>query len=230
MFVEGRGDVAAVPTLVKRLLTGCSGFEVLSIHPEPFVVKGVGNLVKDECANWRRWLAAAMKDRRPLGGVLLVLDGDLKKVPRSWKRYFDRFGEEFCVFKVAAMLAEEARSVRAGEAFSVAVVFAMKEFESWIIAGIEGLRGIKLGGDRGRVAVDATYPPGDMESKRDAKSVLRQLLPDYSESLDQGTLADSLDLEQALTRSRSFRRLSSAVIQVTSAIRAEKHVATPQIA
>jgi hypothetical protein len=227
VFVEGKGDKVAVPKLTSRLVSAVAGFEILSVDPEPFVVHNLGTLVRDECKEWKRLLEAAFKTRRTLAGVLLVLDGDLKKVPSTWKSYVDRFGNEFCAHKIAACLAERAREVRGGEAFSVAVVFAMREFESWILAGIDGVHGVHLAGERGRVANDLAYPGVVSELTRNSKGLLKEMIPEYKESLDQAVLASKLDLQLAKERSRSFRRMASAVDQLVGAVRTGKPTATP---
>lgn len=81
LFVEGKGDKTAVPTLTRRVLAAAGASDVLFVDPEPFVVRGIGKLIKNDCADWHRWLAAAGKTRKNLGAVLLVLDGDADHVP-----------------------------------------------------------------------------------------------------------------------------------------------------
>jgi hypothetical protein len=51
---------------------------------------------------------------------------------------------QVCARRVASMLGQDARAARAGEAYSLGSVFAMKEFETWLLAGIESLRGVPL--------------------------------------------------------------------------------------
>ena len=79
LFVEGSGDVDACPVLVKRLLTDLNLWSPsLNLVPNPFRVKGWGYLLKDKGKEWTRLLKAAAKVHSPLGGVLLILDGDIK--------------------------------------------------------------------------------------------------------------------------------------------------------
>lgn len=120
--------------------------------------------------------------------------------------------------------------MRAGEIYSVASVFAMKEFETWLLAGIESLRGKSLAGARGIVPTNATCPDIDLESKRDAEGELRKIIPLYSKSLDQGVLARQVDLEAVRKRCRSFRRFFSAIKELADAIRRGQHVVTPPVA
>jgi hypothetical protein len=162
--------------------------------------------------------------------VLLVLDGDADQVPRTWAKYLERYGDlEFCAYRAAAALGHEARSSRAGEAFSLASVFAMKEFEAWLVAGVESLRGTSLAEGRGIVPAAAAAPDFDVEAKRDAKGVLRRIIPGYDPSLDQAVLAATIDLEMIALRCPSFRRLQSAVTQLAEAVRAGNTIVTPAI-
>jgi hypothetical protein len=125
LFVEGD----ALPTLVKRLLTEQNAWDILSLDEDTFRVGEVNNLVKDKYREWKRKLAASLK-RRNVGGMLLVLDGDAKKVGAN----------EFCAGVVAKSLAKKAVEVGGGLKFSVAVVFARQEYESWLIAGVSHWR------------------------------------------------------------------------------------------
>ena len=230
VFVEGKGDVQAVPTLAQRVVDWLELHDALFVDFEPFRVRGIGALVKNNCFDWHRWLGAAGKTRANLGAVLLVLDGDVEYVAPSWASYVDRFGSTvFCEFHAAAMLGYDAREARAGDQFSVATVFARKEFEAWLLAGVESLRGASLTDGRGKVPAHATCPVQDPEAVRDAKGELRRLIPDYQQSLDQGVLAKRLDLERVHVACRSFQRFCSAIQQLADAIRQGRHVITPNL-
>jgi hypothetical protein len=230
VFVEGKGDKAAVPKLARRVVADLGAEDAIYIDPEPFVVHGLGKLVKDGCSEWLRWLQAAGLTRKKLGGVLLVLDGEPEPVPKTWSAYLTRFHTaEFCAHRVAGMLGIEARAARAGEAFSLATVFAVQEFEAWLVAGVESLRGAALAEGRGVVPATATPPSLDIETKRNAKRELRKLVPAYKQSLDQGLLAEKVDLGAVAARCRSFRRFRSAVTQLAQAVRDGKPVVTPPI-
>ncbi|HEY2587647.1 MAG TPA: DUF4276 family protein [Tepidisphaeraceae bacterium] len=230
LFVEGKGDKAAVPALARRVVKDVGANDALFVDPEPFLVKGIGKLVKNDCADWHRWLQAAGRTRRNLGAVLLVLDGDADQVPKSWNDYLTRYGNaDFCPYRVAGTLAHASQQSRAGSAFSLAVVFAMKEFEAWLLAGVESLRGTSLAAGRGTVPQTAVKPDYDVENKRDAKGALRKLVPGYDQSLDQAVLTAELDLQAVAQRCRSFRRLQSAIIQLADAVRTGKAAISPII-
>jgi hypothetical protein len=231
IFVEGKGDVQAVPALAQRLVNEIGAHDALFVDHEPFRVRSVATLVKNNCFDWHRWLNAAGKTRARLGAVLLTLDGDPDRVPQMWTPYAKRFGStDFCARHVAAMLGQEARADRAGDQYSLATVFAMKEFETWLLAGVESLRGTALAEGRGVVPNAAACPAIDLENTRDAKGRLKQVIPGYDQSLDQGVLARQVDLQQIRERSRSFRRFCSAIQQLADAVREGKHVVTPQLA
>lgn len=219
LFVEGEGDRVAVPVLVKRLLGRLNAWESLYIDPAPFVVGSVSRLVKDDCRNWIRWLQAAAM-RGSLGGVLLLLDGDVKTLR----------GNVFCAAEVARMLAREARRARAGDLFSVATVFARQESESWLIAGVESLAGKPFKDGRPGVRPGTTPPEKDLESEpRDAKGWLgRKVQSGYNPPRDQAGLTELVDLQLVGDRPmRSFRRLESALAELASAAKHGKPATTP---
>ena len=217
-----------MPILARRVIETIGANDSLFVDLEPFRVKGVGSLVKDECSNWLRLIEAAGRTRKDLGAILLVLDGDMDRLPQSWQYYVDRFRRlDFCEYHVAAALAAEARKVRAGDAFSLGIVFAMKEFEAWLVAGVESLRGKMLTGSRGRVSLAATRPSINVDATRDAKGELRKQIPEYDQLLDQATLAAEVNLTAVSTHSRSFRRFENAISQLAHAVRTNGPIVTP---
>lgn len=221
LFVEGEGERAAVPRLVKRLLSEKQAWDAVQLDPlEPLVVGHVDGLLKNDGAEWRRFLQVALRTRRDVGGCLLLLDGDAR--PKA--------GEEFCATEAARRLVEQAQAVGAGVTFSVAVVFACQEYESWILAALESLAGKKLPDGSLGVVADAVAPEGDLElAPRDAKGAMRRLLPTgYKPTIHQALLTDLMDLECVRRRPmRSFRRLESAIEQLVAAFRQQKPIISP---
>jgi Domain of unknown function (DUF4276) len=218
LFVEGEGEAEAVPQLVKHLLTEQSAWDAVILDEHPFRVGEVNKIVKEDYREWTRKLSASLK-RRNVGGVLLILDGDIKRVG----------GDTFCAAAVARSLAKVARSVGAGSIFSVATVFARQEYESWLIAGIESYTG-KTFPDGRKVKEHVTVPEGDVEaSPRDAKGWLNKAIDGgYKPTRDQATLTEWLDPQAVRKRGmRSFRRLESAILELVTAIRNERRVSTP---
>jgi hypothetical protein len=119
LFVEGDGDFIAVPLLVRRILSEKNDWHGIFLDNNPYKVGAIERLVKEDFRDWRRFLAASIKESN-LGGVLPILDGDADRVG----------GKEFCAAVIARSLADAAKRVGAGGTFSVAVVFASKEYES----------------------------------------------------------------------------------------------------
>jgi hypothetical protein len=218
LFVEGQGEAEAVLRLVKRLLTEQNAWDTVSLDESPFRVGQVNKLAKAEYHDWKRKLAAALK-RPNVGGVLLLLDGDVAKVG----------DDAFCASVVSRSLAAAAKTVGAGARFSVAVVFARQEYESWLIAGIASLAGERLP-DRRSIQQDAKPPDGDLEvAPRDAKGWLNRVVEGgYRPTRDQAALTEMVRLQAIRDRGlRSFRRLEHALSELVLAIRSDQHVATP---
>lgn len=218
LFVEGEGEADAVPTLVRRLLTELGDWHDLLLEDNPFRVGSVEKLVKADFRDWKRFLRASLK-RPKVVGVLLILDGDQERVS----------GKVFCAAAVAKSLVGAAMHVGAGKTFSVAVVFARQEFETWLIAGVASLAGRRLPDGR-LIAVNAQAPDGDLElSPRDAKGWLRAIVEGgYKPTRDQAALARLVDLEVIRARKlRSFQRLESAVSSLREAIRCDSPIVSP---
>lgn len=152
-----------------------------------------------------------------------MLDGDCPPA---------RGGKQFCAAAVARELADVARTCGGGTQFSVAIVFACLEFESWFIAGLGSLAGKKLSDGREGVAEGAQFMPWDAVEKapRDAKGWLRDQMVRgvYKPTTHQGELAKLLDVNDLnLQKVRSFRRFQSAVSELMSAIITNQHFVTP---
>jgi hypothetical protein len=221
LFVEGDGDKEAVPVLVTRLLTNLEAWGDLFLDTNPFVVGGVAQLTARDGRDWLRYLEAAGR-RRNVGAVLLLLDGDAERIR----------GESFCAKLFAIRLATLARQAGAGATFSLAVVFASQEYESWMIASADRLGGLPLPDGRPGLRAGATPPEGDLErAPRDAKGWLdRNMDGGYSPTRDQGPLTRLFVDHLAGVRQRqmrSFRRLENAVRQIVEAVRGGTPIATP---
>jgi len=154
-----------------------------------------------------------------LGGVLLLLDGDIKEVANA----------PFCSATVGKSLSEAAREVGGASTFSVACVFARQEYESWLIAGIEHLAGKTLPNGC-TVPGNITSPSDNLEENpRNAKGWLNKSIKGgYRPTRDQAALTQLLDLQVIRKREmRSFQRLEAAVAELVEAIRTGRHVVTP---
>jgi hypothetical protein len=220
-FVEGEGDELAVPVLLKHFLTAINAWRWLTLGP-PILVGEIPALARNGFEKWKKRLAGAMKRPNFAGGFIL-LDGDVSV----------RANEPFCAFRAAAELVAAARTVGAGQSFSLASVFVRQEYESWLIAGLEPLAGTTVGERR------VTLPKGligsdlDLEEHpRNAKKWLKtNLVGGYRETIDQESLTKAIlehPLPERLQRMRSFCRLQKAVAEVADGIRTGKRVATPE--
>ena len=219
LFVEGEGDVGSAYLLVKKLIEQNKLWDHMRLDPDPFRVGEVAGLLRDNAARWTKLLGAARK-RRNLGGVLLLLDGDSKKVS----------GGPFCPFEVGHLLSTHAKRHGAGSMFSVASVFAMKQFESWLIAGVESLAGVILSDSRQCIRAGVKAPEGDLEhSPRDAKGWLHQnSATGYKPSRDQELLTQLVNFDLIRQRKmKSFQRLEHALRQMADAFESGNHVVTP---
>ncbi len=85
LCVEGEGDVAAAPLLVKRLLTELQAWDCVWLDPNPLRVGGVTSLFGRKADNWSKKLQLAA-ERGGVGAVLLLQDGDVGAIP----------GQPFC--------------------------------------------------------------------------------------------------------------------------------------
>jgi Domain of unknown function (DUF4276) len=219
LFVEGDGDVEAVPSLVKKLITEGDLWESVQLDNEPFRIGGVDKVSGRHQATWLKRLRAALK-RPNLAGILVVLDGDA----RRWE------GNAFCARDAACALVDRAKETGAGATYSLALVFACCEYETWPLAGLQSLAGKMLSDGRPGVREGTTPIVGDLESApRGAKEALGKLMPNgYKPTLDQAELTKLLDLNEIRLRGlRSFARLESAIRQLCHACRTGQHVATP---
>lgn len=168
--VEGKGEVEAVPILIRR---------VAAIHcPEIFPVVSIPvrfsrNKVSKP-GELEHAVGIAVQSISRQGAILIILDSD-----------------NDCPAQLAPTLL--ARISPVFRNIPIAVVFAKHEFESWFLAAAESLRG-----KRG-LKTDINSPDNP-ETIRGAKEWLRRHMQTgktYRETRDQPALAALFDLEQA---------------------------------
>lgn len=170
-MVEGHAEVAAAPHLVRRIGEALSE-PIVPATPAPVRIPKSKLLRPGEL---ERAVRLAALNAGGCGVVMVLLDSD-DDCPAT-------LGPELYARAVTA----------AGADVPVAVVLAKCEFETWFIAAVESLRGIRgLPNDVQRPAV-----PEDI---RGAKEWLGRLMADsYAPTLDQVALADEMDLDAART-------------------------------
>jgi len=179
-IVEGDGEVAAFPVLLRRIAAWRTPQRAVNI-PHPIRIR------RDRFINrhdeFNRYLQLAAAKCGDDGRIFLLLDAD-----------------DDCPATTGRTLHDRARNL-IGE-IPISVVLANREYEAWFIAAAESLHGCR--GFR----FDPTDRV-DAETPRDAKGWIRARMADrgYGETTDQPALSASMDLQQAFERSRSFRKL-----------------------
>ena len=186
-IVEGHGEVAAVPLLIRRiadetgLLLNLTVTKPLRVHADQ--LRRPGELERHIDNRTRRY-GRSVK-------VIILLDCD-------W---------EGCCPKLAGPdLLERAR--KHAPDVTISVVLAHHEFENWFIASADSLRGDK--GLQQAPEVD------DPESIRGAKEWLRHNMPllhPYAETDDQPAFSQALDLSRA-RRAPSFDKFYREVVSL----------------
>lgn len=216
LFVEGEGEADAAPLLVKKLINEIpEAWQSVTLDLDPFRVGEVNRLLK---ANSFQKKLRAANCRGEVGGVIVLLDGDVK-VEKN----------KLCAAKLGVEMAQLASEVGAGSTFSVAVVFALQEFESWLIASYESIGGNTL--PDGREIPMGKKLPDDVElAPRDAKKWWKECIGKYKPSLDQAELTKLFDPDCVRKKKlRSFTRLESAVSEIVAAIKSGNHVSSPAV-
>jgi hypothetical protein len=126
----------------------------------------------------------------PEDAILVLLDAD-----------------DDCPKELAPRLLERAKGQRPDR--RIGVVLAKREFEAWLVASVESLRGYR------ELDSKATAPK-DVEGMRNPKGWLTRLLPPgspYSPTIDQAPMAERIDLEKART-APSFDKLCRELVRL----------------
>lgn len=185
-IVEGHGEVAALPILLRRIQQWQSPERYLDVL-HPIRVRKDRFLNRED--DFRRHLLLASEKSGSDGWVLIVLDAD-DDCPMV-------LGQD--ILKRANLLLPHKR---------ISVVLANREYEAWFIAAAESLNGSRGFVYNGDGDIDAERP-------RNAKGWIgdRIINGGYSETVDQPAFSALMDLDSAHRRSRSFRKLCSELNQ-----------------
>ncbi len=178
--VEGHGEVAAVPVLLRRIAAEVAP-EIPIYVPRPYRA-GRGTLIRG--GGMETAVAAVTEQAGPGTAVLVLIDAD-----------------DDCPATVGPALLARARATRPDR--PAAVVLANREFEAWFLAAAPSLCG-----QRG--LAPRLDPPVDVEKPRDCKGWLSANRTDgrtYKPSSDQAALAALFDLGMARENSPSFDKL-----------------------
>ena len=182
-IVEGDGEVAAFPVLLRRL----NDWRTLSALVDvlhPIRVRRDRFLNREQ--EFRRHLLLAANKCGPDGWIIVLLDAD-----------------DDCPAELGRATLKRARAVAPHRRISV--VLANREYEAWFIAAAQSLNG-----QRG-FSFDPAGDRRDAERPRNAKGWVaeRMVGGSYREVTDQPAFSARIDLDQAFARSRSFRKLCS---------------------
>ena len=184
---EGQGEEAALPVLVRKLLR--EGGRDRDFFVDGDVIRGASYTKWDKEARrpgfYAKWISrlTVASRRANLAGVLAVYDGDAPFFPAGSET-------PFCAADAAKVLAQVAAEAGAGKTFSLALVFACVEYESWIITGIESLAGKRYSDGRPALPLGLKFPPGHCESH--GKKWLEQHCSGYRPARDQSALTSLL--------------------------------------
>jgi hypothetical protein len=172
-IVEGHGEVDAVPVLLRRMAEGCDVARPVRVRRQQVVLEG-------QLERYARIAEANIRDRGGPGAVVLLLDGD-----------------KDCAAELGPRLLERLRA--ALPRCPVGCAIAVRDFESWIVAG----------------RADGPDVP---DEQRGGKHWLGERLGRYVETIDQPRLCATVDLELASARSRSFRHWRDLVRGLTRSL------------
>jgi hypothetical protein len=197
LVVEGDGDKAAAPLLLRQVLYKYGRYDIDVGQP----VKA-GNCSKLE-KEFEKFLRHAQGKPR-CGAILVLLDSD-----------------DGCPKELAANLVAQCNKTSVGK--SVAIVCATREYEAWFLASLETIKGSAEISESASFNGDVEMLRGVKEWLGKQMPSGRA----YKETLHQASLTQRIDLELAHANSRSFRWLCHAVEQLVDAIDQGIVVTTP---
>ena len=181
-IVEGDGEVAALPILLRRLSQWRGAANYVDVLTPIRVYKDRFLNRPEEFSRHLKLAAAKCGDA---GWILILFDAD-----------------DDCPAQKGALVLAQAKTIVPHR--RVAVVLANREYEAWFIAGaksLNGCRGFQY------LEEDSLIDP---DVPRNAKAWVRDRMPSgYGETTDQPAFSARFDLELAHQRSRSFRKLCS---------------------
>lgn len=194
-IVEGHGEVAAVPVLLRRLLEEANLAADLDVG---YPIRRNRSDFFDE-ALVKKAVALARK-QEGCAAILLLFDGD---------------GKDDCPLAQCPEILAWAEEAAAP--IPCAVVMAYREYEAWFLASVESLRG------RRGIRDDATSHPNP-EQPAGAKGQLEQRMEadeSYQETADQPALTAAFDMGATYRACRSFRHLVKAFGEMAAALGAD---------
>ena len=190
-IVEGHGEVAAVPILIRRVVESLYP-ELLVDTPRPIRVSR-SQVVK--AGELERAVELAARNIRGHGAIFILFDSD-----------------DDCPAQLGPELLCRASEARSD--LPIAVVLAKCEFEAWFLAAAESLQGQR--GLNGNL-----QPPNNPEAISGAKEWLSQRMEGtgaYSPTVDQPKLTARFDLDQA-RHADSFDKCYRDIVRLLNELR-----------
>jgi hypothetical protein len=178
-IVEGDGEVAALPVLLRRL----GDWRSPGMHVDVSVpIRVRRNRFLNRADEFSRMLQLAAARCGDEGWILILLDAD-----------------DACPVELASEIGVRATQIVPHRRISV--VIANREYEAWFLAATASLEGYR--------GFSCNDPAEEPDSVRDAKGWIRDRMASRAsrEVSDQPRFSAMIDLEEAFERSRSFRRL-----------------------
>jgi hypothetical protein len=194
-IVEGDGEKAALPVLLRRILEEIEPSLVWAVRIHAPIRRPRDQLRKQDVLTGVVNLAARQFTSR--GAVLILIDAD-----------------DACPALAAPEILAWAQAARSD--ISMSVVLANAEYEAWFLAAAESLRGH-------RGLPDDLTPPRDPDAVSGAKEWLSRHMPrgeSYSPTSHQASFSAAIDLEMARQRAPSFDKLCRDVRRLVDALRA----------
>ena len=177
-IVEGHGDVAAFPVLLRRLVEEARAWNVGIGRP---IRRRRDQLVRETEVMRAVKLALLQPD---CGAVLILFDGNSD-----------------CPAKLGPTV--QAWAAAAAGGMPCGVVVAHREYEAWFLAAIESLRGQRGVREDAKPHPDPESPRGAKEQLETRMGTGTS----YLERTDQPAFSAMFSLSDAYRRSRSFRKL-----------------------
>lgn len=185
-IVEGHGEVAAFPELLRRMIAWISPQHFINVAAP---IRTHRNRFLNDQEELRKLVQLAWYKASPDGWVLVLLDAD-----------------DDCPVELSANVSRLAVGAMPQDRLSV--VIANREYEAWYIAAsssLQGHRGFHLKPEMSQE---------DPDRPRDAKGWMARQMPfGYHEVTDQPAFSAVMDLELAWNGSRSFRRLCAELVR-----------------
>ena len=177
-IVEGDGEVAAVPVLLRRLRDEAKAFAVDVNNP----IRRTRSQARPG-GQLRRSIQLARLQPQ-CGGIIVLLDSD-----------------DDCPKELMPTL----QAIAQAEAGPIpcSIVLAHREYEAWFLASIESLRG-KRGVRADAVSHPRPEEPRDAKGQLENRMERGR---SYHETSDQAALSAEFDMKPAYQQCRSFRRM-----------------------